>query len=84
MLIRVYHSVPYDKGYEDQCVYNDGDFWGRSVCVYHKFRNITHCRKAPIERNVPKCTLFGDRLDGYNKCKECLIRCRAEKEAMME
>lgn len=77
MEIKVTHKVPYDKGYETRCMYNDGDFWGNSVCAYHVYRDRTHGRKAPVERRLPKCSLFGVWLDGqYNKCNACLEACK--------
>ena len=75
MKISVEHEVPYDKGKELRCEYADGDFFGCSVCIYHVHRDRHHGRKAPMERKVPKCTLFNKWLDGYNKCDECLSKC---------
>lgn len=77
MEIKVTHSVPYDKGYETRCMYNDGDFWGHSVCAHHVYRDRTHGRQAPVERRLPKCALFGVWLDGeYKKCDACLEACK--------
>lgn len=82
MEIKVTHKVPYDKGYETRCMYNDGDFWGNSVCAYHVYRDRTHGRQAPVERRLPKCALFGVWLDGeYKKCDACLEAC---KEALRD
>lgn len=76
MKIKVEHEVPYDKGKETKCVYADGDFWGETVCGYHVLRNRHHGRKAPIEYNRPKCTLFNVWLgEAYNKCSACLAKC---------
>ena len=77
MKIVVEHEIPCDKGKEKTCLYA-GDFWGNPVCRYHTHRNRTHGRKAPTEKNVPKCTLFDEWLpEEYQKCDSCL-------EAMME
>lgn len=60
----------------DSCAYG-GDFWGKDVCRYHTHRNRTHGRKAPTERDVPKCTLFDTWLDRpYKKCDECRKACK--------
>ena len=70
--IKVEHSVSPEP---DSCTYN-GDFWGKDVCRYHTHRNRTHGRKAPMERNVPKCTLFDTWLDKpYKKCEACRKAC---------
>lgn len=72
MVITVEHEIPCDRNLELTCTYA-GDFWGREVCKYHTHRTRTHGRKAPIERNVPKCTLFDKWLPGeYKKCDECI------------
>lgn len=77
MIIKVEHAVPFDKGKELRCVYDDGDFYGNSVCNYHAFRDRTHGRKAPVERKVPKCRLFNVWLDApYHKCDACLRKCQ--------
>ena len=77
MEIKVTRSVPYDKGYETRCMYNDGDFWGHSVCAHHVYRDRTHGRQAPVERRLPKYALFGVWLDGeYEKCDACLEACK--------
>lgn len=82
MIISVEHKVPYEKGEETMCQYADGDFWGKSVCAYHVFRDITHGRKAPVERHKPKCSLFNQWLSSsYTKCDMCLQKC---KEALKE
>lgn len=78
--IPVLHEVPFDSGKENHCVYNDGSVDGYTICRYHKLRDRTHGRKAPIERKCPKCALFDVWLDGYNKCKECLICCKIAKQ----
>ncbi len=59
MKITVEHEIPCDKGKEQTYLYA-GDFWGNPVCRYHTHRNRTHGRKAPMEKNVPKCTLFDE------------------------
>lgn len=72
MKIIVEHEIPCDKGKEFSCQYA-GDFWGNPVCRYHTHRNRTHGRKAPMERSVPKCTLFDEWLPGeYQKCDKCV------------
>lgn len=81
MKIVVEHEIPYDKRLEDRCLYA-GDFWGKEACRYHTHRDRTHGRKAPVERNLPKCTLFGAWLPGeYQKCEQCLEAVRKAKEA---
>lgn len=77
MKIKVEHEVPYDKGMETSCKYNDGDFWGTSVCSNHVYRDRTHGYRAPVERRLPKCKLFGVWLDSeYKKCEACLAACK--------
>lgn len=72
MKITVEHEIPYDPTDESRCVYGGGDFWGEEVCQYYKRRDRTHGRKAPIERQQPKCTLFDEWLPGdYVKCESC-------------
>lgn len=71
MKIKVEHEIPYEHGKESRCLYA-GDFWGNEVCRYHTHRNRTHGRKAPVERNVPKCTLFDEWLPSEHiKCDAC-------------
>lgn len=71
MEITVKHEIPCDPTEESRCIY-DGDFWGNEVCRYHTHRDRTHGRKAPIERQQPKCTLFDEWLPGnYVKCESC-------------
>ena len=73
MKITVQYEVSPDKNF---CTYDDDDFYGKDVCQYHTYRDRTHGRRAPVERNVPKCTLFGVWLDkSYQKCKECIKAC---------
>ena len=80
MKITVEHEVSPNKNF---CTYG-GDFWGKDVCQYHTHRDRTHGRKAPMERKVPKCTLFGTWLDkSYQKCKECIKACE-QAERMEE
>ena len=50
---------------------------------YHTHRDRTHGRKAPVERRVPKCTLFDEWLPGeYQKCEKCLEATRSGKERL--
>ena len=82
--ILVEHEVPCDKGLETTCKYA-GDFWGNDVCRYHTHRDRTHGRKAPIERHIPKCTLFDEWLSGeYQKCERCLAATNANKPLTLE
>ena len=75
--ITVRHNVYPDK---ERCDYG-GDFWGKDVCHYHTRRNRFHGRKAPAERNVPKCTLFNKWLDKpYQKCEECKQACKKARD----
>ena len=75
--IMVEHEISPDS---EKCTYG-GDFWGKDVCRYHTHRDRTHGRKAPKERNVPKCTLFNCWLEGeYVKCSQCIRA--AEMSAM--
>lgn len=70
--IKVKHRVSPDP---DKCTYG-GDFWGKDVCLYHTHRDRTHGKKAPTERNIPKCVLFGKWLEKpYQKCEECKQAC---------
>lgn len=70
--IKVEHLVSPEV---NTCTYA-GDFWGKDVCRYHTHRNRTHGRKAPMERDVPKCTLFDIWLDKpYKKCEACRKAC---------
>ena len=66
MKILVEHEVPCEKGMEGECLY-PGDFWGKDVCKYHTHRDRTHGKKAPVERRVPKCTLFDEWLPGEDQ-----------------
>lgn len=51
--------------------------------AYHTHRDRTHGRKAPVERRVPKCTLFDEWLPGeYQKCEKCLEVTRGGKERL--
>lgn len=75
MKIKVFHEVSPEL---NSCAYG-GDFFGKDVCRYHVFRNRTHGKKAPGERNLPKCTLFDAWLDGpYRKCQACRTACRED------
>lgn len=79
MKITVEHEVSPDKNF---CTYG-GDFWGKDVCPYHTHRDRTHGRKATVEKQVPKCTLFGVWLDKpYQKCKECIKACEQEETSL--
>lgn len=74
--IKVTHRVSPEL---NMCTYG-GDFWGKDVCPYHTHRNRTHGKKAPVERNLPKCTLFNKWLDKpYQKCEECKQHCEEVK-----
>lgn len=85
MIIQVGHEVPYDKGKEMRCVYDDGDFWGHSVCKHHATRNRYHGNKAPTEFHKPHCKLFHVWLDEpYKKCEQCLRHCQAEMDGGAE
>lgn len=77
MKITVEHEVSPESA---SCSYG-GDFFGKDVCQYYACRNRTHGRKAPIERNVPKCTLFNTWLERpFAKCTACVTACQgAEK-----
>lgn len=77
MIIKVEHEVPFDKGKEMRCTYNDGDFYGETICENHVFRNRTHGKKIPTEYNRPKCTLFNEWLDeAFKKCDKCIAKCK--------
>lgn len=82
MKILVEHEVPCERGMEQKCLY-PGDYCGNDVCRYHTHRDRTHGRKAPVERRVPKCTLFDEWLPGeYQKCEKCLEATRSGKERL--
>jgi hypothetical protein len=75
MEIKVIHDVADNQLL---CRYNDGDFDGYTVCRYHILRDRTHGFKRPIERKLPKCTLFDVWLSDVGvKCKECISACNA-------
>lgn len=77
MKIKVEHEVSPEK---ETCTH-DGDFWGKSVCRYHTHRDRTHGRKAPVERHLPKCTLFDCWLEeDYKKCEACKKACEEVRE----
>lgn len=79
MKIPALHEVPYDKGHETECLYDDADHDGRTVCPYHFYRDRTHGKQAPIENGKPKCTLFNVWLDGdHRKCGQCFDACRKQ------
>ena len=76
MKIKVEHEVSPEK---ETCTY-DGDFWGKSICRYYTHRDRTHGRKAPIERHLPKCTLFDCWLEkDYVKCEACKKACDEDR-----
>ncbi len=76
MIIKIEHRVPYDEGNELRCVYNDGECYGRTTCLYHTFRDRYFGSKAAVEYKVPKCKLFDAWLDApYQKCGACLRKC---------
>lgn len=40
------------------------------TCLYDR----THGRKAPVERQFPKCTLCDEWIPGeYQRCKQCIV-----------
>lgn len=81
MKILVEHEVPCEKGMEQKCLY-PGDYWGNDVCRYHTHRDRTHGRKAPVERHLPKCTLFDEWLPGeYLKCEKCMASVTASRRS---
>ena len=78
-VITLEHVIPFAKDEEHTCMCGDGDFWGETRCHYLAYRTRTHGRRAPAERNLPKCTLF-DKWLGYDgvrpaKCSECWEKC---------
>lgn len=80
MKIKVEHVIPYDKDLEKTCMYS-GDFWGKPLCSYLVYRDRYHGRKQPMERRVPKCTLFNRWLErDCMKCPECLEAVKKAKE----
>lgn len=81
MKIQVAHEVPCERGMEQKCLH-PGDFWGNDVCRYHTHRDRTHGRKAPVERHLPKCTLFDEWLPGeYLKCEKCMAAVAASRRS---
>ena len=81
MKILVEHEVPCERGMEQKCLY-PGDYWGNDVCRYHTHRDRTHGRKAPVERHLPKCTLFDEWLPGeYLKCEKCMAAVAASRRS---
>lgn len=84
--ISVEHKVPFDKGHESECVYVAADDRGGeyTLCPYLVLRDRHHGYKVPIERKVPKCTLFNQWLETerhYKKCYECLERVMVDENA---
>ena len=78
--ITVKKNVPYDERCPDKC-YEGGDFWGRDCCHFHVRRDRTHGNRAPVERKLPKCTLFDTWLKGeYERCPECTEAIRKSRE----
>lgn len=56
--------------------------FGGMKCAGITHRDRTHGRKAPVERKVPKCTLFDEWLPGEcQKCEKCMEAVRKAKEA---
>lgn len=81
MKILVEHEVPCEKGMDQKCLY-PGDYCGNDVCRYHTHRDRTHGRKAPVERHLPKCTLFDEWLPGeYLKCEKCMASVTASRRS---
>ena len=78
-IITVKHEVAFDELYKTTC-YADSDVGGwHTMCHYLAYRDRTHGRKAPVERHLPKCTLFDKWLETKglypSKCEECLKAC---------
>jgi hypothetical protein len=74
----VAHKVSPDPVY---CEYDGADdgFGEKSVCRYLCTRDRTHGRYAPVEKRVPKCTLFDSWLEKPGvycvRCIECKRAC---------
>ena len=78
-IITVEHEVAFDKDKPHTC-YAEGDTDGwYTNCHYMVYRDRTHGRKAPVERNLPKCVLFDEWLKQPSlyaiKCDACLKAC---------
>lgn len=73
MKISVMHEVANNPKY---CWDGDSGGWN-TQCKYVKYRDRHGKRGTPIQRKIPKCTLFDAWLDsvianGYKKCDACL------------
>lgn len=69
MQIHVKHEIPDDPVY---CCDGDSGGWS-TMCGYYQRRNKTGKRGTPIQRGLPRCSLFGEWLEpGPRKCPQCL------------
>lgn len=74
----VAHRVSTDPEY---CVFNalDDGFGEKSMCRYLKYRDRTHGRQKPVEKQLPRCDLFRVWLDQpglySERCDACKIAC---------
>lgn len=75
MKILVEHQVPSDEMY---CSEFEKGGW-RVVCSYIRYRNRHGKKGIPIQRDLPKCTLFNEWLEKDMhkelKCKQCKQSC---------
>ena len=77
--IKVEHTVALDENIPLTCRAEcDSGGW-YTLCQYLVHRDRTHGRKAPVERKLPKCSLFDEWLKQPGlypmKCDACLIAC---------
>lgn len=75
MKIWVEHEIPEDEKY---CMEFGKGGW-RTLCRYLKSRDRHGKRGTPIQRNLPRCTLFNEWLEKDMhveiKCEQCKQAC---------
>ncbi len=81
LTVFVPRQIPWMRGREHTCRATDeGNGW-YTECEYLTYRDRTHGSKRPVERKLPKCTLFDKWLEQSGverlKCAECLNACLA-------
>jgi hypothetical protein len=78
MKIMAEHDVSDDPKY---CTCGDSGGW-YTLCGYMKRKDKTGKRGEPILRNIPRCALFGEWLNGHGvfveKCDKCVNAKRSE------
>lgn len=81
--IKVEHTVALDESRPLTCRAECESGGWYTLCQYLVRRDRTHGRKAPVERGLPKCSLFNEWLNQPEfypmKCDACLIACGLKK-----